>query len=299
MNRANSTLAIVICTYNRNELLEQCLDSLLLQNSVDKAWSVIVVNNHPTPLPQNICYMIDQFQDGQKMDVLQAGLSIARNAAINRTDSQWLAFLDDDARVPDDYIAKVFSIIKEADFDCFGGGIRSWWYYGRPKWLDENYGSKPDLRSSKGLINEGYNWGSNIVIKKSALVNVDGFPEYIGMKGDHIGYSAENIVQINLRKQGYRIGYDPDLYINHVVAKPKLKLAWHISAAYATGRDGKSVFPEQYGIIGMLKSAKQCVTRPVKGFYKWITNRNYPFQKLYLDFLIPLALLLGKGRSLI
>ena len=210
-----------------------------------------------------------------------------------------MAFLDDDARVPKDYISKIFSIIEEGNFDCFGGGIRSWWYYGKPEWLEESYGSKPDLRTSRGAITEGYNWGSNIIIKKCALDGVGGFPVYIGMKGEQIGYSAENIVQINLRNNSYRIGYDPDLYIHHVVAEPKLKLSWHISAAYATGRDGKTVFPDQYEINGMLKSAKHCISRPAKGFYKWITDPNYPWQKLYLDFMIPMALFIGKGRGLI
>ncbi len=119
------------------------------------------------------------------------------------------------------------------------------------------------------------------------------------MKGAHIGYSAENIVQINLRKNEYRIGYDPALYINHVIAKPKSKMSWHIKAAYATGRDGKSVFPDQYGWKGMFKSAKQCISRPAKGFYKWLSDRDYGWQRIYLESMIPMALFVGKVRSLI
>jgi len=233
------------------------------------------------------------------MDVPKPGLSLARNAAIHKSNATWLAFLDDDARVPEDYISKIHSIIEEAKFDCFGGGIRSWWYYGRPKWLDESFGSKPDLSNYRSVISEGFNWGSNIVIKKNALEDVGGFPEYIGMKGEELGYSAENIVQIKLREKGYQIGYDPDLYINHVIAKQKLKLSWHVKAAYATGRDGKTVFPEQYGWKGMLKSAKQCVSRPAKGLLQWMTEAKFSWQRMYLEIMIPWALFVGKVRSLI
>jgi glycosyltransferase involved in cell wall biosynthesis len=292
-------LSVVICTYNRNELLAHCLESLIKQNGVSQAWSVIVVNNFCASFPSHIHDLIDQLPEGSSIKVKEPGLSIARNEATQNTQASWMVFLDDDAQVPEDYLSKIFSIIEEGSFDCFGGGIKSWWHYGKPTWLDDTFGSKPDLRTSRGIIKEGYNWGSNIVIRKRALDDVGGFPEYIGMKGAHIGYSAENIVQINLRKNEYRIGYDPALYINHVVAKPKLKMSWHIKAAYATGRDGKSVFPDQYGWKGMLKSVKQCISRPVKGVYKWVSARDYGRQRMYLDCMIPMALFMGKLRSFI
>jgi len=162
---------------------------------------------------------------------------------------------------------------------------------------DEEYGSKPQLKNHAGIINEGYNWGSNIIIKRSALVHVGGFPAYIGMKGHHLGYAAENIVQMKLRDKGYSIGYDPDLYIEHVVMAPKLKLSWHLKSAYATGRDGRTVFPDQYSAIGMIRSFKNCFSRPVKALWYLLIKKDYYWENAFLESAKPWYLFGGKVFS--
>ena len=117
------------------------------------------------------------------------------------------------------------------------------------------------------------------------------------MKGEKIGYAAENIVQDKLRQHGCQVGYDPDLLINHVVAQHKLKLTWHIQSAYATGRDGWHVFPEQYGWMGMLKSFKGGFSKPLKSVFQFVTQWNHSWERVFLDLCIPWALLIGKIRS--
>jgi len=290
-------LSILICTYNREDLLEGCLLSLSKQNTPGANWNILIVNNYTNPLGNGLIKLIQSLPNASTISEPEPGLSIARNSGIASSDGEWVAFLDDDAKVPTDYVQRILSIISNENFDCFGGAIQSWWRYGRPKWLDTDYGSKSELREGRGVVQDGYNWGSNIVIRRSALESVGGFPEYIGMKGYHVGYAAENIVQDRLRENGFTIGYDPELMIEHVVAEHKLKLSWHIKAAYATGRDGRQVFPEQYRFNGMMRSLKSCFSRPIRSVFGFLLNKNYPWQKTYLEIMIPWALLLGKMRS--
>lgn len=299
MNAIEPILAIVVCTYNRNDLLEMCLRSLCSQDRTNRDWQVIVVNNYHLPLPTTILQLLAKLPYGSSMHEPQPGLSRARNAGIAACRAPWIAFLDDDARAPRDYVDRILATIHQGHYQCFGGDIRSWWYYGRPRWLDSDYGSKPHLRADKGAIAQGFNWGSNLIVSRAALEVAQGFPEDIGMKGHQLGYSAENLVQIKLRAAGIPIGYDPDLYVDHVVSRAKLRMLWHIKAAYATGRDGRAVFPEQYGYAGMVRSIKRCISQPYKSFRSWIVTEEYPKEKVILDFLIPWALLLGKIRSLI
>ena len=267
-------LDIIICTYDREELLCDCINSLLAQSVDAQNWLISVVNNSPQDFCGETMMTINKASNIRVIKEPQAGLSIARNTGITNSEAEWLGFLDDDAKVPPDYISKILEIINTEPYDCFGGHIISWWKYGKPRWLSDSFGSKPIIRNVRSSISEEYNWGSNIIINKAALEDAGRFPTYIGMKGDKLGYAAENIVQIKLREKGYLIGYDPNLVIEHVVMLQKLKMIWHLKSAYATGRDGRSVYKDQYSWGGILISLKNCFSRPIKQFSIYLARRN-------------------------
>jgi Predicted glycosyltransferases len=289
---------VVICSYRRQDLLIKCLNSLVKQHVDDTIlWGIVIINNAPEALSEEVISLCKTMSRVTIDTESTPGLSHARNKAVSLSSAAWIAFLDDDGTVPINYIQKIASIIQSHDFACFGGHINATWPYGRPRWLDAKFGTKSYLRSDVGIITEGYNWGSNIIINKSALIQVGGFPTDIGMKGSHIGYAAENIVQQKLRRQNYQIGYDPHLYIGHAVLPHKLKIGWHLKAAYATGRDGLKIFPDQYTFMGIVVSLKNCFSRPPKAILKWLTTYNYYSEQVILDALKPYCLLAGKLRS--
>ena len=292
----NVDLAIVICTYNREDLLLDCIDSFAKQEQVLNNWIIIVVNNYDKAFSSKTT----QFLRSNNCTTIHEplpGLSKARNAGFKESKAAWLGFVDDDAKVPSNFISKAFANIEQGTFDCFGGAIISWWKYGRPRWLNDSFGSKPKLSKTRITLEEGYNWGSNFFIKRNALLKIGGFPERIGMQGDHIGYAAENIVQIALRENDYVIGYDPNLILQHVVMPHKLKLSWHVKAAYAEGRDAHEVFPDQYRTKGILTSIKKCIIQPIKGLYKLFTQKNFYWENFMLSSFVPFANLAGKFRS--
>lgn len=230
----------------------------------------------------------------------KVGLSYARNTGLRNAQGDWVALVDDDALLGSGYTDRALATIHGGAYDCFGGHIESWWRYGRPRWLADDYGSKPLMGSTmRRLEQDEYVWGSNILINRAAVLEVGGFPEGVGMSGDQIGYSAENIIQDKLRSADKVIGYDPDLVVQHLVNKPKLRLSWHLKSAYATGRDGRTVFAGQYGMSGMLRSLKTALIAPIKSLVKWITQSDYYWENFILDTLKPAALLIGKIRSIL
>jgi len=284
-------LSLIICTYNRIELLSECISSIqqALELIPTGTYEVIVVNNHPDTHQQ----LSSALHDHTEITIVReptAGLSVARNTGVDNASGLWLGFLDDDAIVPKEFVNRALEIIDQHDFDCFGG-------YPKPRWMNQNYGSKPPLRDDVGLLNSNeYNWGSNIFLKSDALARVGGFPINIGMKGKHLGYAAENIVQDNMRAHGYLIGYDPNLSILHLVMEQKLSLFWHIRAAYATARDGFSTFPKDYEVVGMIKTLRRIVAAPIKGIFQ-LFQPDYFLENLLLDTFTPWAQLFGKIRA--
>ena len=291
-------LSLIICTYNRVELLTECISSInqALKSIPPDVYEVIVVNNHPNT-HQQLTSALGDHTEIKIVSEPTAGLSIARNTGVDNSSGLWLGFLDDDPIVPNDFIHRALEIIDQHDFDCFGGGIESWWKYPKPRWMSQNYGSKPPLRVDVGLLNsKEYNWGSNIFLKSDALARVGGFPINIGMKGKRIGYAAENIVQDKMRAHGYLIGYDPNLSILHLVMEQKLSLFWHIRAAYATARDGYTTFPKDYEAAGMIKTLRRIAAAPIKGIFQ-LFQPDYYMENWLLDTITPWAQLFGKIRA--
>ena len=279
-------LSIIVCTYNRPKLLESCLDSIVCnQGDFDKSdYELIVVDNyHDFSAATDIRKKYIDLNQILFIQEQKTGLSFARNKGIRVARGEWLFFLDDDAMLPSNFIARALKVMASEGFDGFGGGIRSIWPFGKPPWLSMDFGSKPISKKNTEILQEGYLWGSNFFVKKEPLNQVGGFPRHVGMKGTKIGYSAENHVQDRLREEGYVLGLIPDLEILHAVGKQKLNLGWHLKAAFATGRDGVEIFPEQYTLYNIVKLLLRVLKNGLVGLKRCLLQPDYYVQNLMID----------------
>ena len=132
------------------------------------------------------------------------GLSYAKNAGMNETKTEWIVYLDDDAKVPTDFIKKALNIIEKSDYVCFGGVYLPWYKYGKPKWYLDNYASNKDKLLKLGTLEEDFIAGGIMAIRKDILLQQGGFATNIGMSGTSIAYGEETQLQIQLREKGYQ-----------------------------------------------------------------------------------------------
>ncbi len=292
----NQLLSIIICTYNRQKLLKECLDALSSDLACGhQKCSVVVIDTSDDPGNQSAnMSLVSAYGNPFYYSREAGGLSRARNRGAAIATTKYIGYLDDDSVVPRGFISRAFSMIKEDKYACFGGAIQSHWPFGKPRWLSSEYGNKPIMLDAPGLLNEGFLWGGNMFFQKEKLVAVGGFDEKAGMKGDLLGYGAENLVQIKFRQQGWNIGYDPNLMVYHAVLPHKHKLWWHVKSAYVTARDGYAVFPEQYRLHGIFKTFKNIPVFFVRGVFDLFSGHNYYPENLLLDILQPMARLAGK-----
>src|SRR5215813_13473594 len=90
-------LSVVICTYNRPELLRLALTTLLQQSPADIAYEVIVVDNNSV---QETRAVVDELaaSDSRLRYVRETrqGNSYARNTGVIESRAPIIAFLDDD-----------------------------------------------------------------------------------------------------------------------------------------------------------------------------------------------------------
>jgi glycosyltransferase involved in cell wall biosynthesis len=239
-NTIKSTLTIVICTFNRAEILERCLNSLQTQNIPNDLFQVIIVDNNST---DNTKLIIKKFtRKNENFKYLfepNQGLSIARNRGLQGSLSEWVGYIDDDAIINSNFIENVIWTFETQNFDVFGGCVYSWFHYGKPEWFPVKFEQNWNKNTKLGLITANEEiWGGVMFFKTHTLNSINGFPEDIGMSGNKISYGEESLVINKLIKKGYNVGFNPDIIIYHLVGKHKLLISWHLLSAFAKGRDG-------------------------------------------------------------
>lgn len=286
-------LSVIICTYNRARLLNECLASLFNQNIKKELYEVMVVdNNSSDDTKLNACDFLSKNPNFSYYFEPRQGLSHARNTGFKFAKANWVLYIDDDAKADPNLVERTLWTIENYDFDAFGGRFFHWFKYGKPKWFPENFegnGVVANTGSAIEINNEFFN-GGVMVFKKSILEKLNGFPCQLGMNGRKIAYGEETMLQLKMRNAGFKLGYDPELKVHHIVGEHKLKLSWHIRSAYAHSRDSYGIGFSKYSPINLIKDLVYIFLKKwPKAIAKLLLRKNYYWQNMVLDMLQPVA----------
>jgi GT2 family glycosyltransferase len=290
--------SIVICTFNRAALLRECLGSVSDLIDQESRFEIIVVdNNSNDETPTSVDRFRYELPTLRYVREEQQGLSYARNRGLREATADWIAYLDDDARVLPGYMERLNILVGSGAFDCIGGVYVPWYRDGRKCWYLDEYASNAGSSQVVGeLGNNMFVSGGICLFRRDALLAVGGFPPALGMTGNKLGYGEETRVQVLMRDKGCRIGFDPEWRIEHFTSLSKQSMRWMLRSAYASGRDSWQTFGDQ-PTAGMLATlSRKLITRPVLQFLrscrqqeKWRSWRNPA-----LAMLQPLALTSGQ-----
>ncbi len=236
-------ITLAICTYNRAEYLDLCLESITKQTIDNYHFKVLVVDNNSIDNTINIFNKYKKkYSNFRIVKETKIGLSNARNRAIKETDTEWIAYIDDDAILFENYVEIVLKTIKKYNFVCFGGNYIAKYLETKPKWIDSTFGSSQNnIKKIKRIYFDNIICGCNMVFNKAILIKIGGFPDNLGMKGSKIGYGEENYVQKKILEMNLPVGFQPELKIYHIVQPYKYKLTWHLKKIYAHGRARESI----------------------------------------------------------
>lgn len=231
--------SLCICTYNRADLLHHCLQALTEQNVDSSAFEVLVINNNCTDTTSEVCAAFQPaFAHFSEIHETQQGLSHARNRAIREAGSDWIVYLDDDAKAAPDMAEHILRTTENPKVRFFGGVYLPWYHYGQPVWFRDSYASNKKSYTQPTWLKEGeFVSGGIMGVHREVFTEVGTFRTDIGMTGEKIAYGEENELQIRARRAGYGVLYDPAIVIYHVVARQKLNLDWFFASAFARGRD--------------------------------------------------------------
>jgi len=190
-------ISVVVCTFNRLELLKKCLQSLLDQTFAD--FEIIVVNDASSDGTAQFLAELTNPKIKVITHEKNLGLSPSRNDGIAKASFNLLAFTDDDCVAGKNWLAQIKQHTS-AEFD-FGAGQT---YYVSPSYrgyFPQRVVDNPQAKWPKG---------NNLIFKKDVLTTIGGFDhEFDQFNND------DSEIAIRARTFGYRFKSIPTAIVMH------------------------------------------------------------------------------------
>jgi len=294
----NPLLTVIICTYNRADLLDRCLKSLMVQEADTPFFEIIVVVDHR--YSNFMIQTVRKFQTIREILVIiekEGGLSNARNAGYSVANGELLVYLDDDAMVPPDYIHQVLSVWDQFAPDIMGGPVYPYYTDEKPGWFRDSYETKCYEKNS-GFSKTCRITGANFIIRKDILKNVGLFDKNLGMKGDTLGLGEEAKVLDTYRLQTpvaeQKVFYSLEVFVYHHVPKNKMCISYFLNRKYSGGILRAQLMALD-GQLSPFSLIKYCVLTLIKVTYDLIFEiiKNGPTKADYINCLGKFCLVVG------
>ncbi|MNI07859.1 putative glycosyltransferase EpsH [compost metagenome] len=242
MNQEEPKVSILICTYNRAELLQITLDSLPGLQGIEQA-EVIVVDNNSTDHSRSVTAAYKQRNLG-KIEVRycfepRQGLSVARNTGIQAARGDIIAFLDDDAIPSPEWMNTIITTFdSQREVIAMGGKIRPNFETARPDWLIESLELPYTIVDLGQKVREYpahmHPYGANMAIRRS-FFHHHMFPDHLGRKGELLLSGEETWIFDKMKSEGKMIVYHPDMSVLHYIPASRLTQDWIQQRYYYQG----------------------------------------------------------------
>jgi glycosyltransferase involved in cell wall biosynthesis len=224
---------VLICTYNRADLLADTLDSLAGSRVSDLRWDVVVVDNNSTDHTRDVVTgRVDGFPVALRyLFEPRQGKSVSLNTGLAATDATLILFTDDDVRVSEGWVdASCRPMLDDPGIDYSGGPVWPIWEQPCPAWLDQ---SRPDLWGTLAILDygpEGFVFeerrrvplGANMAVRRSLIDRIGGFDPDLGRRGSSLLGQEQAEFFCRSRKAGARGMYVPAMSLHHHVPAQRL-----------------------------------------------------------------------------
>ncbi|ELY75971.1 glycosyl transferase family 2 [Natrinema pallidum DSM 3751] len=233
-------VSVVVCTYamDRYDVFSACVDSVLAQ-TYEPLEIVLVVDGNEA--------VFERVRDdyGDLDDVVlhcndeNHGISYSRTRGAKIATGDVVAFIDDDAVAEDDWVAELARGYDETDAIAVGGHVAADWVTEKPDFFPAEFywlvGC--DERGMGEHMEELRNtYGSNISFRRDVFLNVGGYDENTGRKGDRHIQAHEAPVCIRMANQyGKGVIYNTDAVVHHKLFDYRGDFRWLVFRSFWQG----------------------------------------------------------------
>ncbi|WP_435347070.1 glucosyl-dolichyl phosphate glucuronosyltransferase [Haloarchaeobius sp. HRN-SO-5] len=233
-------VSVVICTYptDRYEYFSECVESVLEQTYDDIEVVLVVDGNEEVHE-----WTVDDFGDVENVRIHcndeNRGISYSRTKGAELATGEVVAMIDDDAVAEPDWIERLVETYEETDAIAVGGHVKPDWQVEKPDFFpDEFYWLVGcDEKGFGEHMEEMRNtYGSNISFRRDVLLNVGGYDENTGRKGDKHIQAHESTVGARLQRDyGRGVIYNKEAVVNHKLFEYRGDFRWLASRSFWQG----------------------------------------------------------------
>jgi glucosyl-dolichyl phosphate glucuronosyltransferase len=287
-------VTVVLCTYNRCEILAKALESaasLKLADSVE--WEVLVVDNNSKDQTRDVVEQFCQRYPGRFRYLFEAqpGKSHALNAGIRAAEGNVLAFLDDDVTVDQHWLQNLTAPLHNGPWAGVGGRTLLAESYSPPPWLafDGPYGMGGIFAALFDLGDEPCElksppYGTNMAFQKSAFKKCGEFRTDLGPSPDPEIPRPNEDTEFGRRviAAGGKLRYEPTAVVYHRLPDERISqdyfLNWWFDCGRASVRElGKR--PNVWGIprhhLSMIRSVCMFPVEVIGWTFTWRTQKRF------------------------
>jgi glycosyltransferase involved in cell wall biosynthesis len=236
-------ISVIICTYNRAEILREALESWRsLENAGFNVELIIVDNNSTDHTPQ----VVESFRPacpGQLRYVCETnvGLSYARNRGIKEASGEIVAFVDDDVLFDKSWLNELLKAFNgRQEVSCVGGNSIPKFLTDQPGWITKDvfsvYGSTGSGDHDKLMIFPEHPFGLNMAFRKNVFAQVGDFNIQFGQnKKKFLIYNDEREMFYRISRAGLKVFYASKAILYHRIPKDRTTKNYLLKRYYWQG----------------------------------------------------------------
>jgi glycosyltransferase involved in cell wall biosynthesis len=232
-------VSIIICCFNSAGRLLPTLSHIAKQKVSDEVqWEVILVNNASTDdtvrKANEIWIKLNTDIPFRIINEDQAGLMYARQKGMAAAKYEFVSFIDDDNWVEENWVEKVYYILKnDHTIGACGGSSEAVFECDKPEWFMEyenNFAVGKQADETGYIENKaGILWGAGLTLRKSLWIELKmrGFKDLtIGREGKIMNAGEDTELCYAFRLLGYHLYYKEDLTLKHFIAAERMSYSY-------------------------------------------------------------------------
>lgn len=254
-----TSLAVVVCTFNRSRSLSETLASIYACGNPGESVDVLVIANHCT---DDTVERLSAFRAAHPSGPLRLrwieeprpGKSQALNAAISRTHHAALCFVDDDQIVEPGFLAALLEGLRQQpQLDIFCGRIWPAWDGSEPAWVhaqapyripirpfpEFDLGTAPRTLAPKERLPSG----GNITVRRRVFERIGSFAIELGPTGHNLAGGEDHEFLQRAVDAGFRIRYLPGVRQLHAIDQERMRTGYVLRKSYLRSRSSFLIDP--------------------------------------------------------
>jgi len=234
-------ISVIICTYNRDRVLEDTVHSFLDCRTDGIGHEVLIVDNNSTDRTREIGERFAAWNHRIRyMNEPLQGHPHAKNRGIRESRGEIVAFVDDDVFFSPGWLAAVASTFeRRADVACIGGKVMPHFESPRPTWIEDDflwiYGVTRYGDDEREIRNPEIPIGCNMAFRREVFDRIGLFHTSLGRKPGILLSGDEDHFLLRAGQAGLKTLYSPEARVSHRIPDARASLRWVLSRFYWAG----------------------------------------------------------------